>query len=328
MRVCVYGAGATGGNFAVRLARAGNHVSVIARGPNLDAIRVNGLVLLEGKNRLHATVDASDDPAVFGPQDLVLVTAKATALGSVGERIGPLLDCRTHVVFAQNGMPWWYPQGLPAHLPTPPDVPIFQLASVFLERMRVARVLGALIYSANEAERPGVVRNTSPGANRLDLAAISGGDTPDVTAVRDTLAAAGIASPAVRDIRASVWRKLVINMSGSTLALVTGNRSSISRSDPMLGEIYLRVAREGLAISAAHGYPLDDVFDPEAMRNHLNDHKPSLLQDFERGRPLEIAEIVLAPVAFARAAAVSTPTLETIAAIVRRLAMDRGLYVP
>jgi 2-dehydropantoate 2-reductase len=81
--------------------------------------------------------------------------------------------------------------------------------------------------------------------------------------------------------------------------------------------------REGLGIAAAHGYPLD--LNPDRMLARLLDHKASLLQDYEQGRPMEVAEIVLAPLAFARAANIATPTLDTVAAIVTKLAKDRGL---
>lgn len=328
MRVCIYGAGASGGHFAVRLAGAGHRVSVIARGAHLAAIREHGLTLLEGDRRHVARVDAGDDPAEFGQQDLVIVAVKATGLGAVAAGLAPLVGRGTRVVFAQNGMPWWYPHGLAPARPSPPDLPIFRLAPPFLALLRLDQVLGGLIYSANEAAAPGVIRNTSPGRNRLDVAPVATGDAGAASRLRACLTEAGIASQPVADIRDAVWRKLLVNMSGSTIALATGNKSSVSRADDMLGETYLRIVREGLAIAAAHGHDLRGSIDPEAMRAQLNDHKPSLLQDYERSRPMEVAEIILAPVTFARAAGVPAPSLEALAAIVRRLAIDRGLYHP
>jgi 2-dehydropantoate 2-reductase len=101
--------------------------------------------------------------------------------------------------------------------------------------------------------------------------------------------------------------------------------SSVSRTDPALSEIYLRLVREGLAIARAHGYPLDGVVVPERLLAALLDHRPSLLQDYERRRPMEIGEIINAPAAFARAAGVATPTLDALAAVVTRRARERGL---
>lgn len=323
MRICIFGAGASGGHFAVRLARAGHKVSVIARGPHLAAIRERGLQLKTGSDVLSAEVTASDTPNDLGPQDLVIVATKATALPAIAPHIAPLVGKDTLVLFPQNGMTWWYPVGLPSQHPTPPAIPIFELAKPFLAAMRPDQVLGGIIYSANEVEAPGVVKNNSPTHNRLEMAAIGGSEPAAVPAIRLQFEDAGILSPDPGDIRVAVWTKLVNNMSGSTLGLATGSTSDGARKDPALSEIYRRVMREGLSIAAAHGYRLD--IDPDRMLRRLLDHKASLLQDYEQGRPMEIAEIVLAPVAFARAAKIATPTLDTVAAIVTKLARDRGL---
>jgi 2-dehydropantoate 2-reductase len=224
-------------------------------------------------------------------------------------------------VFPQNGMTWWYPVGLPAQHCKPPAIPIFDLATPFLAAMRPDQVVGGIIYSANEIEAPGLVKNNSPTHNRLEIGAI--GPAPDVAALRETFERAGILSPDPGDIRAAMWTKLVNNMSGSAIGLATRSPSDGARKDAALSEIYRRLVREGLSVAAAHGYPLD--LDPDRMLGRLLNHKASLLQDYEQGRPMEIVEIVLAPLAFARAAKIATPTLDTVAAIVTKLAKDRGL---
>ncbi len=297
MRICVYGSGASGGHFAVRLAQAGHDVCVVARGAQLDAIRYQGLTLIAGDRQDCARVRASDDTMALGPQDVVLVTVKATALDAVAAFLQPLLSPHTLVAFPQNGMGWWYPHGLAADRPRPPDLPIFRLGTPFMAMMREDQVLGGSIYSANEVIAPGVIRNTSPDRNGLTLGAIAPGRDDDVAAVRAAVQAAGLASGCV---------------------------SSVSRTDAALGEIYLRLVGEGLAIARAHGYALDDV-DPARLQAGLLDHTPSLLQDYQQRRPMELAEIVLAPQQFARAQGVTTPTLDAVAAIVCRLARERGL---
>jgi 2-dehydropantoate 2-reductase len=325
VRICIYGAGASGGHFAVRLARAGHDVSVIARGPHLEAIREKGLQLRSGDEVLSARVAAGEKPADFGPQDVVIVATKATALPAIAAQIAPLVGKDTLVIFPQNGMTWWYPVGLPAQHPVPPAIPIFDLAKPFLAAMRPDQVIGGIIYSANEVEAPGVIKNNSPTHNRLEIAAIdqASATRDKLKALRADFESAGILSPDPGDIRAAVWTKLVNNMSGSTIGLATASPSDGARKDAALSEIYCRVMREGLSIAAAHGYPLD--LDPKRMLGRLLDHKASILQDYEQGRPMEVAEIVLAPLAFARAANIATPTLDTIAAIVTKLAKDRGL---
>ncbi len=325
MQFCIYGAGASGGHFAIKLARAGHDVSLIARGAHLAAIRENGLHLQTGGEVMTAKLAATDDPRALGPQEIVIVATKATALPSIATQIGPLIGEDTLVIFPQNGMTWWYPLGLASHCPKPPELPVFELAKPFLAAMRPDQVLGGIIYSANEIASPGVIKNNSPEHNRLEFAQLSGPASDRLSAIRQVLEGAGIISPVPSDIRAALWTKLLNNMSGSTIALATRGTSDAVRNDPALSEIYCRVVREGLSISAAHGYPLADRMDPERMLARLIHHKPSLLQDYEAGRPMEIAEIVLAPIAFARAAEIATPTLDTLGAIVGKLARDRGL---
>ena len=325
MRICIYGAGASGGYFAIKLARAGHDVSVIARGPHLAAIRENGLTLRSGNDVLTAKIAASDNAKDFGAQDVVIVATKATALPSIAPQIAPIIRKDTLVVFPQNGMTWWYPLGLSPKLPKPPSLPIFDLAASFLSAMRIDQIAGGLIYSAKEVEAQGVILNNSPDHNRMDIGAIDGRGSDVIPVLRKALIDAGIVSPDPGDIRAAVWAKLLTNMSGSALALATGNRSDGTRDDAALREIYMRIVRDGLAIAAAHGFPLADKMDPQRMVARLLHHKPSLLQDYEQGRQMEIAEIILAPVAFARAANLATPTLDAVAAIVTKMARDRGL---
>ena len=121
MRICIFGAGAVGSHFAVRLARAGHDVACVMRGPHLEAVKANGLMLRVGDAEFTAKVKASDDPATLGEQDLVISTLKATSVGSLATGLHSLLGKDTAVVFAQNGIPWWYDIGLPADHPSTPD---------------------------------------------------------------------------------------------------------------------------------------------------------------------------------------------------------------
>jgi len=326
VRICIYGAGASGGHFAVRLAHAGHNVSAVVRGQTLAAIKANGITLLSGDKTLTARVTATDDPATLGHHDLVIVTVKTTSLSEIAEGLEKLVWPETLVAFVQNGMSWWYPAGLPADKPTPPDLPIFRLSERFAAFLLSSQILGGSIYSGNEVIEPCIIRNSSPHRNGLSIGLIVSSAEDRVAELRSALEIAGISSPAVPDIRKLMWSKLIVNMTGSALALATENRSSISRTDPALASIYLRAVHEGLAIAKAHGYDLTDSIVPETLQANLLDHKPSLLQDFERGRPMELADIVEAPLAFARAAGLQTPVMDTISAIVGRRAKDRGLY--
>lgn len=326
MRICIFGAGASGGFCAVRLAGAGHEVSVVARGEALRAIRRQGLSLRTGDAVETCALRASDDPRDLGPQDVVLVATKSTALESVASQLEPLLGPDTLVAFPQNGMAWWYGIGLPPALPKPPRLPLFDLAARFATLLRPVQIVGGSFYTANRVTAPGHVQNVSLGQNAIALGEIAPEGAGAASGLREVFAEAGITAMPVADIRATLWGKLVVNLTGSVIALATENQSAISRTDPELGRVYLRAVAEAMAIADAHGYPLGAMFDPKTLQSRLLAHKPSLLQDFEAGRPMELASIVQAPLAFARSQQVDTPTLDTLAAIVLRRARDRGLF--
>ncbi|HIP77768.1 MAG TPA: oxidoreductase, partial [Kiloniellaceae bacterium] len=117
MRVCVVGAGAIGGLMAVKLALAGNAVTVVDQGAHLAAIRDQGLKLIwEDDSALTAEVRAVASAAEAGKQDLVILAVKAHFLDQIARDIGSLLDEDTMIVTVQNGMPWWYFHGFGGEL--------------------------------------------------------------------------------------------------------------------------------------------------------------------------------------------------------------------
>lgn len=325
MRIAIYGAGASGGHLAVKLALAGHEVAVIARGAHLEAIRTRGLSLHQGSDCWQAKVQATDTASTLAPQDLVFVTVKATALPQVAQDIGALLKPSTPVVFAQNGMPWWYPLGLSAAHPPWPALPHFGWAAGFLRSMQPRQVIGGVLYTANEVIAPGVVRNNSPRHNALEIGATQPDGADQVAPIRAVLESAGIASPAIDDIRSVVWTKLIGNACSSSIALITGHAKAVSSPGP-LQQVFLRSVEEGCAVAAAHGHAVAGRLDLARWTSHRAQHKPSLLQDFELGRPMEIAQMVEAPSAFGRSVGVDCPTLDALAALAAQRAIDKGLY--
>lgn len=327
MRICVFGAGAIGGNFAARLAAAGNDVSVVARGAHLEAIRARGLTLLAGDRKIVAQVHASDRPDELGPQDVVISTLKASSLGDLAATVAPLLGAGTPVVFAQNGIPWWYASGLAKNRPKAPDLSGLDPGGALAAAVGLDRVLGGVITTSNHVIEPGVIRNISPDRNVLWVGEIDDRQTPRIEMLRTTLIAAGISSPASKDLRYDIWHKLMANLTGSTLCLILGQPTTI-QATPTVNRLARRAHAEALAVAAAHGVVLDD--DPEKRYGPTRvypDHRPSILQDYEGGRPMEIEAIVRAPLAFARSANVDTPTLDAIEALAVSLAASKGLYV-
>ena len=326
MRICVFGAGAIGGNFAARLADAGNEVSVVARGAHLEAIRARGLTLLAGDKKIVAKVHASDRPADLGPQDAVISTLKATALGDLAANVAPLLGPDTPVVFAQNGIPWWYGHGLAKSRPPAPDLSMLDPGGALAKAVGLHRTLGGTISSPNHVVEPGVVVNEIPDRNVLCVGEIDDRPSQRVGMLRAALKGAGISSPDTTDIRYDIWHKLMANLTGSTVALILGQPSSVQKT-PLVNRMCRRAHAEALAVAEAHGVKLDDHPDMRyGPKRVYFDHRPSILQDYDLGRPMEIESIVRAPIAFARSAGVDTPTLDAIEAVTVTLAASKGLY--
>ena len=184
------------------------------------------------------------------------------------------------------------------------------------------------MYSANEVREPGVIVNNVPGNNMLVVGQADDSDSEKVLTLRKILTDADLYSPPSQDIRTSVWAKLVQNLSTAALCTLLGATVKEVRGDAALAELSRRLAAEARAIAAAHGV------DPERAPTRPSggqssgaiSHKPSMLQDYERGRPMEIEALLVAPLAFARAAGVAAPTLETVVPLVVFKAAAKGLY--
>jgi 2-dehydropantoate 2-reductase len=322
MRICIFGAGAVGSHFAVRLALAGHDVSCVMRGPHLEAVKANGLTLRVGDAAFTAKVKASDDPADLGPQDFVISTLKATGLGSLPIGLPPLLRDDTAIVFAQNGIPWWYDIGLPKDHPSTPDLSFLDPRGCLRAVAPKPRIIGGVIFSANEIIEPGVVLNLTPERNRLLAGECDDRASERIAQLRSALNDAGIESPLAPQIRETIWSKLLTNMSMSIMCLLTGQTARALRDDPTLQDVIPRLLDE--ANSVAQSY-IPDV-KRVTRSGPAPDHKPSILQDYELGRATEIDVLVRAPAAFARAAGLSTPMLDLMAALAIQKARDKGLY--
>lgn len=332
MRICIFGAGAVGGHLAAKFAAAGHQVSAVARGANLEKIRSHGVALREGPRTITGPVRASDRATDLGAQDVVFVTTKATALASLEISVPSLSHRDTVFVFVQNGIPWWYAQGIESKAggarPRPPDLTRLDPGGVLARSVTPARVIGAVVYSSNNLDAPGQVTNFSAGRNMLVVGEPDDRETARVAALRALLDAAGLHSPPAPDIRAAVWDKLLLNF-GSTLCVPLGEPLSALLEDARLRSARERLTAEGRAIALAHGVRTEDAPrrpGSAGQGSGAAQHKPSMLQDYELGRPMEVEAMLAAPCAFARAAGIEAPALEQLSALTARLAARKGLY--
>ncbi len=327
MKTTIFGAGAVGGHMAARLGAAGADVSAVCRGAQLAALREHGIALHIGDERYHARVRASDRPETLGAQDLVIVTVKSSVLPELAPSIATLIGPDTSVVFAMNGIPWWYPYRSDSSSPAP-DLTRLDPEGTLAREIGYERVIGCMINSANEVIEPGVIRNSPMTKNKFTLGEPDGTLSRRVQAISAELERHGLAAPITETIRVDIWDKLLRNLATSPICALTGEPIGVVGRHPELFELSRNLMREGLAVAKAHGIHVEDNFKTSYGTRPTSTHKSSMLQDFERDRPPEIDGILTSVQAFARAAGVATPTVDAVTALVIEKARRMGLYPP
>ncbi|RDU99408.1 2-dehydropantoate 2-reductase [Trinickia dinghuensis] len=324
MRTAVVGAGAIGSLLAAALSRAGHHVSVLARGNTLAAIRTHGIRILAGDAPADIVqVQASDDAATLGEQDIVVIALKAQALPSLAESLRPMIGPGTLVVSAMNGLPWWFLQGLPG-----------QADNARLEAVdpggRVSAVLpaersiGCVVHLSSSTVEPGVVKRGR--GNRLIVGAAHAQYTDAARAFAHALTQGGFDAAAADHIRADIWAKLWGNMNMNPLSALTGSTADRLLDDPFTHALALRMMEEADAVGQRLG--LSTGMSPPqrmAVTRELGAFKTSMLQDFEAGRPLEIDPILGVFPELGRRVGVPTPFCDAMLGLLRQRAANSGL---
>jgi 2-dehydropantoate 2-reductase len=324
MRVAVYGAGAIGGMLGAYLARTDEaEVALIARGPHLAAMRERGLTL-RGASDFTVRPRCTDDPAELGPQDYLIVGLKAHAVPGVVDRMRPLLGEGTAVVFAVNGVPWWYFHRLPGPYEGR------RLESVDpggrqWDGIGPERAIGCVVYPAAEVPEPGVVEHVS--GDRFVLGEPSGESTERVQRLSRLLIKAGLKAPVRPRIRDEIWVKLWGNLSFNPISALTGATLDVITADPgtraLARAMMLEAQAVGERLGVRFGVDVERRIEGAAA---VGAHKTSMLQDLERGRPMEIDALVTAVREMGRLVEVPTPAIDAVLALVAQRARLAGCY--
>jgi 2-dehydropantoate 2-reductase len=322
MKVCVFGAGAVGSHIGARLSHARlAAVSVVARGAQLQAIRERGLVLKSGNTEINGKPDAAtDDPASLPEQDVVLVTLKAHALPGLAATFERLTAPKGVVVFLLNGIPWWWPHARPV---AQGPLRLLDPDGELWNRVR-SKALGCVVYSPNELVAPGVVLHH--GGNRYVMGEPSNEQSERVRAAAELFSKSGLPAEVSSDLRGEIWRKLMTNASGNSLAALTRLGHHAIASDPDIRQIGIRIMRETLEVAAAHGWDFRKEVDIEKAAGRATPGpgpKPSMLQDVLLGRPVEVESHLGQTQAFAREKGIAVPTIDLVLPLLRGL--DRSL---
>jgi len=320
MKICIVGAGAIGGMLGVKLALTGHEITLILRGANLEAVRQNGMALIEenGNALLARPARTTSVIAEAGQQDVVILGMKAHQVAAVAAELPALMHDTTRVVTMQNGIPWWYFHKLPgAHEGTP--VKAVDPDGVIARHIDVNRVIGSVVYPASEVIRPGVIKVIE--GNRFTLGEIDGSDTPAVRAIADAFKAAGFKAPVSSDIRAEIWLKVWGNLSFNPISALThATLEDICVYGPTR-ELAAAMMREAQTIGEKLGVQFKVSLEKRiAGAQAVGQHKTSMLQDVEQGRPLELQALVASVMELGRITQTPTPTIDAVYALASLLA--------
>ncbi len=321
MRICVFGAGSVGGYLAASLAKGGADVSVVARGAHLAAIRSNGLTVETPDGTINARLPASDNPAELGSQDAVIVTVKSPSLPDVAASITPLLGLDTPVAFLMNGIPWWY--FFPyedRHLPR------LDPNNILWNTIGPHRAIGGVFWPACSVPAPGVVRLLSGAGRGTTFGEPDGSISSRIDMLAAAFRAADLPVTIAPNIRELIWQKLTFNLSAGPMCVLTQSAVRATHEETALIDCSRRMVAEAEAIAAAMGFRLDIDMDRVVATNTQLAHRPSILQDLEAGRPMEIDALYSVPLDMARLHGVATPTLDLLVAMIKVKARAAGLY--
>ena len=323
-KIAVYGAGAIGGWLGARLAAIGGEVSVVARGATLDALRTHGLRLREGDAESAHAVQASNDPAALGVQDLVIVAVKAPGMAEVARRIGPLIGPDTIVLTAMNGVPWWFLQGFggPVAMRTLESV---DPGGAIAHAIPATHVVGCVVHASCSVDAPGVIRHRV--GQGLIVGEPAGAETPRVRALAELLTQAGFNVTLSPQIQRDVWYKLWGNMTVNPVCAMTGATSDRALDDELVRGFISAVMLEAKAIGARIGIPItEQPEDRHAVTRKLGAMRPSMLQDVAAGKPVEIDALVAAVRELGQLTQVPTPFTDALLGLSRLHARVHGLY--
>jgi len=324
MKVAIFGAGAIGGMMGVKLAQAGADVTFIARGPHLAAMQANGVVMHSGGETIHVHPRCVGSAAEAGVQDYVIVTLKAHSLPAAAPDIAKMMGPDSALITAVNGVPYWYFYGLEGphkgH-----RVESVDPGGVLSALLPPSQAIGCVVYPAAEVIEPGVIEHTY--GDRFSLGEPDGSRSPRIEAISKLLIASGLKAPVRPKIRDEIWVKLWGNLCFNPLSALTGATLDVITGRADLRAVCRSMMIEAQAVAEALGVKFAiDVEKRIDGAAEVGVHKTSMLQDLERGRPMEIDALLGAVVELGALTGHAMPTCETVLALVRQRARDAGCY--
>jgi 2-dehydropantoate 2-reductase len=320
MKIAIIGAGAIGGYVGVKLAQAGEEVTFIARGANLDAIRKSGMTLVMSDGRKHVVkrVNATHDYTAAGVQDVVILAMKAHQLEAVADEVPKLFGPDTVVVTMQNGIPYWYFHAHGGEL-AGSTVHSVDPTGLIARRIPPGRVIGCVVYPASALIAPGVVKHIE--GDRFPVGELDGSSSVRVARISECFTRASFKAPILDDIRAEIWLKLWGNLTFNPVSALTRSTLVDICRYPHTRELAVAMMTEAQAIAHKLGIRFRVDLDKRiAGAEKVGRHKTSMLQDVEAGRAPEIDALVGSVVELGRLTHTPTPHIDAVYALVKLLA--------
>jgi 2-dehydropantoate 2-reductase len=326
INICIFGAGAIGGYLGCCLSKAGANVSLIARGAHKEAINKNGLTLISNDNSENFNLKVTDNPQELNTQDYVILAVKAHAIPNIVTSLQPLLNNKTTVLSAVNGLPWWY--FYKANSQTKLEnshIESVDPNGLIWNTIDPKRALGCVVYPACEIEKPGVIRHIK--GNRFSLGEPDGINSERLKILSNLLIAGGLKAPQKKRIRDEIWIKLWGNCSFNPLSAITGASLDVIGNDLGSRLLITQLMEECQNVGQALGIKFNvSIEDRINGATSIIGHKPSTRQDIEMKRPLEIDPIMSAIIEIGQKLNIPTPMLKNINAILKLKADYLGLY--
>jgi 2-dehydropantoate 2-reductase len=322
MKIVIAGAGAIGGYIGARLARAGADVVLFARGPHLRAMETHGLRVQSAEGDFEVRPQVTGDLTSIGPADVVFLGVKAHGLTALAPALAPLFGPETVVVSTQNGIPWWYFQGLAGEY----DgwrLERIDPGGVIAAAIEPRRVIGSLAYFATDVVEPGVIRHNE--GNRISFGEPDGSRSDRVRRIAEALIAAGFRCPISTRFRHEIWVKLLGNISFNPVSALTRGTLEEMVRQPDTARLIRDVMTEAETVASRLGIEIPISIDQRmAGGEKAGAHKTSMLQDLEAGRPMEIEAIAGATLELGERLGVAMPATRAVYACVKLLDANRG----
>jgi len=317
MKFLIAGAGAIGGYIGALMSRAGQDVTLFARGAHLAAMRERGLRVLSEAGDFETHPRVIGDLAEAGTPDVIILGVKAHGLTQLAPQLAPLIGPETTVVSTQNGLPWWYFQvGAGEH--TGLTLESVDPGGVIGKAIDPARVLGSIVYLGTEVVDPGVIRHTE--GNRISLGEPDGTRSERLKAIAAALIQAGLRVPATARYRQEIWVKLLGNVAFNPISALTRATLVTMARDPHICPVVRSIMTEVEAVANRLGIELPISIDQRiAGAEKVGEHKTSMLQDLEAGRPMELEPVVGAVVELGEKLGIAMPHTRTVYACTRLL---------